>query len=116
MNKTLQLSPAMLLGIVLTLAPTIIGAIWTASNLYSRLEVTEKIASNNVDAIANFQETDTSQLQERIAKLEAQINSIEQTTSLINEKINDTENSITIWAEKEFKKLYDIVNKNPLSQ
>jgi len=48
--------------------------------------------------------------------LEAQINSIEQTTSLINEKINDTESSITIWAEKEFKKLYDIDKKKKLSQ
>ena len=33
------------------------------------------------------------------------LKSLENTTSLINEKINDTENSITVWAEKEFKKL-----------
>ena len=116
MNKTLQLSPAMLLGILLTILPTILGGIWTASNLYSRLEVTEKTTIDNVDAIANFKATDTSGLQERIAKLEAQLKSIEQTTSLVNEKINDTEASITIWAEKEFKKVYDILNKNPLQQ
>jgi len=74
------------------------------------------VSKSNAEAISNFKETDTSQLQERIASLEAKLKSLENTTSLINEKVNDTENSITVWAEKEFKKLYDIVNKNPLAQ
>lgn len=111
MNKTLQISPAMLLGIILTVAPSIGGTIYWVSNLATRLEATE----NRVG------ESDTTALLERITVLESRsqfnndsIKEIYHAVDDLYTDLEDTEKEITAWAERELDKIYDIVNENPL--
>ena len=111
MNKTLQLSPAMLLGIVFTLAPMIVGTIWTASDLYTRIKAME-------GSIAN---SNTGSLSERITAVEERVQFNSDTTDDIWEsiekvdlEIKDIENNLSDWVESELNKLYNIVNDNPL--
>ena len=84
--------------------------IWWMSDLSTRLGVME-------DSVGSFETTDTSALQERLAALEAQTVVLNSVIEKLDGKIDDVENSVSVWAEKEFKKVYDIINKgNPLGQ
>ena len=106
MNKTLQITPTMLLGIIGSILPIVIGGIWTASDLYTRHQVTEERSEKNSEAIANFEATDTSALQERIASLEAKISSLEEKSTLINNKIDSTETSLSNYMDNEVDILF----------
>ena len=83
---------------------------WWVSDINTRLQVTE-------EAVSNVKETDTSALQERIATLEAENKNLKITDESLKTDIENVEHNVSMWAEKEFKKLYDIINKgNPLNQ
>ena len=110
MSKTLVLSPAILLSILLSVIPAAGGIVWWVSDINTRLQVTEQ-------AISNVKETDTSVLQERIATLETDITNLKQTIGDLSVDLESVEGSITSWTEKELNKIYDIVNQgNPLGQ
>ena len=110
MSKTLVLSPAILLSILLSVIPAAGGIVWWVSDINTRLQVTEQ-------AISNVKETDTSVLQERIATLETDITNLKQTIGDLSVDIESVEGSITSWTEKELNKIYDIVNQgNPIGQ
>ena len=110
MSKTLVLSPAILLSILLSVIPAAGGIVWWVSDINTRLQVTEQ-------AISNVKETDTSVLQERIATLETDITNLKQTIGDLSVDIESVEGSITSWTEKELNKIYDIVDQgNPLGQ
>ena len=83
---------------------------WWVSDINTRLQVTEQ-------AVSNVKETDTSALQERIATLETESKNLKLTDESLKTDIENVEHNVSMWAEKEFKKLYDIINKgNPLGQ
>ena len=83
---------------------------WWVSDINTRLQVTEQ-------AVSNVKETDTSALQERLATLETESKNLKLTDESLKTDIENVENNVSVWAEKEFKKLYDIINKgNPLGQ
>ena len=118
MNKTLVLTPAMMLGIVLTVLPSLGGTVWWVSNLATRLEVTE-------NSVAALNDMDTSLLQERLAALETSINFnndtndrlsalIEKNKNSLASDINSVEEKLSEWMESELEKIYRIVNENPL--
>lgn len=108
MSKALTLSPAILLSMVLSVIPAGGGIVWWVSDINTRLQVTE-------EAVSNVKETDTSALQERIATLEAENKNLRLDLESLQTDIENVEHNVSMWAEKEFKKLYDIVNKgNPL--
>ena len=110
MSKTLVLSPAVVLTIVLSVVPAAASMVWWMSDLSTRLGVME-------DSVESFETTDTSILQERLAALEAQTVVLNNVIEKLDGKIDDVENSVSVWAEKEFQKVYDIINKgNPLGQ
>ena len=110
MSKTLVLSPAILLSILLSVIPAAGGIVWWVSDINTRLQVTEQ-------AVSNVKETDTSALQERIATLETESKNLKLTDESLKTDIENVEHNVSMWAEKEFKKLYDIINQgNPLGQ
>ena len=83
---------------------------WWVSDINTRLQVTEQ-------AVSNVKETDTSALQERIATLETESKNLKFTDESLKTDIENVEHNVSMWAEKEFKKLYDIINQgNPLGQ
>ena len=83
---------------------------WWVSDINTRLQVTEQ-------AVSNVKETDTSALQERLATLETESKNLKLSDESLKTDIENVENNVSVWAEKEFKKLYDIINKgNPLGQ
>ncbi len=83
---------------------------WWVSDINTRLQVTEQ-------AVSNVKETDTSALQERIATLETESKNLKLTDESLKTDIENVEHNVSMWAEKEFKKLYDIINQgNPLGQ
>jgi cell division protein FtsB len=84
--------------------------VWWVSDINTRLQVTEQ-------AVSNVKETDTSALQERIATLETESKNLKLTDESLKTDIENVEHNVSMWAEKEFKKLYDIINQgNPLGQ
>tara|TARA_R100001509_G_scaffold28479_2_gene14990 strand:+ start:3302 stop:3556 length:255 start_codon:yes stop_codon:yes gene_type:complete len=84
--------------------------VWWVSDINTRLQVTE-------EAVSNVKETDTSALQERIATLEAENKNLKIKDESLKTDIENVEHNVSMWAEKEFQKLYDIINKgNPLNQ
>jgi cell division protein FtsB len=84
--------------------------VWWVSDINTRLQVTEQ-------AVSNVKETDTSALQERIATLETESKNLKLTNESLKTDIENVEHNVSMWAEKEFKKLYDIINQgNPLGQ
>jgi cell division protein FtsB len=84
--------------------------VWWVSDINTRLQVTEQ-------AVSNVKETDTSALQERIATLETESKNLKLTNESLKTDIENVEHNVSMWAEKEFKKLYDIINPgNPLGQ
>lgn len=120
MNKTLVLTPAMMLGIVLTVLPSLGGTVYWVSNLATRLEATE-------NSVSSFEVTDTSVLQERIATLETAVEFnkttndrlsalITKNKDMLNSNIYEVEDELSDWFETELTKIYNIINDkgNPL--
>ena len=84
--------------------------------------MSEQIKKNS-NRLGNIKKADTSVLLDRIAKLEGivetqstQLQEMKDETSEVYDEIKEVEESMTSWSEKEFKKLYDILNDNPLGR
>ena len=107
MNKTLTLSPAVLLSLILTIAPAIGGGIWWMSSLESRI-------SHTVKQVAKIKTVDTSGLKQRIATLEAENKNLKEQIGTLREDMYAIEESLGAWWEREFKKVWDYIKSNPL--
>jgi uncharacterized coiled-coil protein SlyX len=111
MSKTLVLSPAVLLTIVLSVVPTAGGFVWWMSDLSTRLVAMEgSIASS-----------DTGTLNDRLTTVEERVqfnnDSIKEVYSNIDKldvEMGDMEDKLAAWMERELSKVYNIINDNPL--
>jgi predicted nucleic acid-binding Zn-ribbon protein len=111
MSKTLVLSPAVMLTIVLSVVPAAGGFVWWMSDLSTRLVAMEgKISAS-----------DTGQLNDRLTQAEERIQfnneSIRETTESIEKldvEMADMEDKLSAWMERELAKVYNIINDNPL--
>ena len=111
MSKTLVLSPAVMLTIVLSVVPAAGGFVWWMSDLSTRLVAMEgKISAS-----------DTGQLNDRLTQAEERIQfnneSIRETTESFEKmdtEMGDMEDKLSAWMERELSKVYDIINDNPL--
>jgi len=111
MSKTLVLSPAVLLTIILSVVPAAGGFVWWMSDLSTRLVAMEdKIASS-----------DTGQLNDRLTTVEERVqfnnDSIRESMEYVNKidvEMGDMEDKLSAWMERELSKVYDIINDNPL--
>ena len=111
MSKTLMLSPAVLLTIVLSVVPAAGGFVWWMSDLSTRLVAMEgSIASS-----------DTGTLNDRLTTVEERVqfnnDSIKEVYSNIDKldvEMKDIEDELAGWMEREIGKVYDIINDNPL--
>lgn len=73
--------------------------------------------------LGKIKKADTSGLLDRIAKLEGiietqtiQLTEMKDEMSEIYDEIEKAEDRVSEWSEKEFEKLYEIVNDNPLGR
>ena len=73
--------------------------------------------------LGKIKKADTSVLLDRIAKLEgivetqsSQLKEMKLDISEVYDEISDVEESMTSWSEKEFEKLYNVLNDNPLGR
>mgnify|MGYP003138445528 FL=1 len=57
-----------------------------------------------------------SKLLERISALEAMVNAQDKEIKRVDDSIQDVETNLSIWSEKEFSKVYEILNDNPLGR
>ena len=111
MSKTLVLSPAVLLTIVLSVVPAAGGFVWWMSDLSTRLVAMEgKIA-----------DSDTGQLNDRLTSVEERVQFNNKSTTELYEglekldvEMKDMEDKLAGWVERELAKVYDIINDNPL--
>ena len=111
MSKTLVLSPAVLLTIVLSVVPAAGGFVWWMSDLSTRLVAME-------DSLAS---SDTGQLNDRLTTVEERVqfnnDSIRESMEYVNKidvEMGDMEDKLSAWMERELSKVYDIINDNPL--
>jgi len=113
MSKTLVLSPAVLLTIILSVVPAAGGFVWWMSDLSTRLVAMEgKIASS-----------DTGTLNDRLTQVEGQVqfnnDSIKEVYGAVEKldvEAKDMEDKLAGWVERELAKVYDIINDNPLGK
>ena len=114
MNKTLQLSPAMLLGMILTIAPMIVGTIWAASDLYPRITAMEtKLVNSNTGALSER----LTQVEERVQFNSDTTDDIWESIEKLDVEMKDMEDKLAGWMERELAKVYDLLkNDNPLGQ
>jgi hypothetical protein len=111
MSKTLVLSPAVLLTIVLSVVPAAGGFVWWMSDLSTRLVAMEgKVASS-----------DTGTLNDRLTTVEERVqfnnDSIRESMEYVNKidvEMKDIEDELAAWMERELAKVYAIINDNPL--
>ena len=89
------------------------------SKLQSTVDDIKKI--NN--RLGKIKKADTSGLLDRISKLEGiietqtiQLTEMKDEMSEIYDEIEKAEDRVSEWSEKEFEKLYEIVNDNPLGR
>jgi septal ring factor EnvC (AmiA/AmiB activator) len=89
------------------------------SKLQSTVDEVKKINTR----LSKIKKADTSVLLDRIAKLEgivetqsSQLKEMKLDISEVYDEISDVEESMTSWSEKEFEKLYKILNDNPLGR
>jgi len=111
MSKTLVLSPAVMLTIVLSVVPAAGGFVWWMSDLSTRLVAME-------DSLAS---SDTGQLNDRLTTVEERVqfnnDSIRESMEYANKidvEMGDMEDKLSAWMERELSKVYDIINDNPL--
>ena len=122
-SKSITLTPAVLLSLVLTIIPAAGGVIYKMSANDSKLQNMSEQIKKNSNRLGKIKKADTSVLLDRIAKLEGivetqstQLQEMKDETSEVYDEIKEVEESMTSWSEKEFKKLYDILNDNPLGR
>ena len=89
------------------------------SKLQSTVDDIKKINTR----LGKIKKADTSGLLDRIAKLEGiietqtiQLTEMKDEMSEIYDEIDKAEDRVSEWSEKEFEKLYEIVNDNPLGR
>lgn len=68
------------------------------------------------DKVSKFKSTDVSSLLERIASLETEVRNLSEQIDSVDQSIVDVETNLSKWTEKEFSKIYDILNDNPLGK
>ena len=66
--------------------------------------------------VSKFKATDVSSLLERIATLETEVRNLSSQIDNVDQSIADVETNLSEWTEKEFTKVYDILNDNPLGK
>mgnify|MGYP001416116079 CR=1 FL=1 len=108
-SKSITLTPAVLLSLVLTIIPAAGGVIYKMSANDSKLQAIE-------DKVKKYKKTDVSKLLERISALEAMVNAQDKEIKRVDDSIQDVETNLSIWSEKEFSKVYEILNDNPLGR
>ena len=108
-SKSITLTPAVLLSLVLTIIPAAGGVIYKMSANDSKLQSIEK-------KVSKFKATDVSSLLERIATLETEVKNLSSQIDNVDRSISDVETNLSEWTEKEFSKVYDILNDNPLGK
>ena len=69
-----------------------------------------------VDKLRKKKGANVSVLVDRISALEATVEAQQQELKRVDDSINDVETNVSIWAEKEFNKVYEILNDNPLGK
>jgi len=89
------------------------------SKLQNTVDEVKKINAR----LGKIKKADTSVLLDRIAKLEgivetqsSQLKEMKLDISEVYDEISDVEESMTSWSEKEFEKLYNVLNDNPLGR
>ena len=111
MSKTLVLSPAVLLTIVLSVVPAAGGFVWWMSDLSTRLVAMEgKIASSDTGSLNDR----LTQAEERVQFNSDNIDDVWESFEKLDAEMNNMEDELSAWMERELAKLYDIINDNPL--
>ena len=89
----------------------------------SKLQNMSGQITKNSNRLGKIKKADTSVLLDRIAKLEGivetqstQLQEMKADISEVYDEISDVEESMTSWSEKEFEKLYNVLNDNPLGR
>ena len=89
----------------------------------SKLQNMSGQITKNSNRLGKIKKADTSVLLDRIAKLEGivetqstQLQEMKADISEVYDEISEVEESMTSWSEKEFTKLYDVLNDNPLGR
>jgi len=122
-SKSITLTPAVLLSLVLTIIPAAGGIIYKMSANDSKLQNTVDEVKKINARLSKIKKADTSVLLDRIAKLEGivetqstQLKEMKADISEVYDEISEVEESMTSWSEKEFEKLYNVLNDNPLGR
>ena len=122
-SKSITLTPAVLLSLLLTFIPAAGGVIYKMSQNDSKLQSTVDDIKKINNRLGKIKKTDTSGLLDRISKLEGiieaqtiQLTEMKDEISEIYDEIDKAEDRVSEWSEKEFEKLYEIVNDNPLGR
>jgi len=111
MSKTLVLSPAVLLTIVLSVVPAAGGFVWWMSDLSTRLVAMEgKISNSNTGALNDRLTT----VEERVQFNNDSIKETYDGLEKLDVEMGDMEDKLSAWMERELAKVYDIINNNPL--
>lgn len=113
MSKTLVLSPAVLLTIVLSVVPGAASMVWWMSDLSTRLEAMEgSIASSDTGSLNDR----LTQTQERVQFNSDNIDDVWESFEKMDTEIGDIEDELSAWMERELSKVYKIINDNPLGK
>ena len=122
-SKSITLTPAVLLSLLLTIIPAAGGVIYKMSQNDSKLQSTVDDIKKINNRLGKIKKADTSGLLDRISKLEGiigtqniQLTEMNDEMSEIYDEIDKAEDRVSEWSEKEFEKLYEIVNDNPLGR
>jgi len=122
-SKSITLTPAVLLSLLLTIIPAAGGVIYKMSQNDSKLQSTVDDIKKINNRLGKIKKADTSGLLDRISKLEGiietqtiQLTEMKDEMSEIYDEIDKAEDRVSEWSEKEFEKLYEIVNDNPLGR
>jgi hypothetical protein len=111
MSKTLTLSPAVLLTIVLSVVPAAGGFVWWMSDLSTRLVAMEdKVAGSNTTALVERITTNESLTQFNNESIREMYGLIDK----VDVSLTDVEKELSVWVERELAKVYNIINDNPL--
>ena len=108
-SKSITLTPAVLLSLVLTIIPAAGGVIYKMSANDSKLQSIQ-------DKVKKFKATDVSVLTERIAVLETDVKNLSALVDDVDKSVSEVETNLSDWTEKEFGKVYRILNDNPLGR
>ena len=111
MSKTLVLSPAVLLTIVLSVVPAAGGFVWWMSDLSTRLVAMEgKVAGSDTGTLNDRLTT----AEERVQFNSDNIDDVWESFEKMDVEMGDMEDELSAWMERELSKVYNIINDNPL--